>query len=182
MNKLTGSELHGPAGSKAGSFSTRMPNSFEDLPYRPCVGIMLANKEGKIFAGQRFDSELDAWQMPQGGIDDAEEPLCAAKRELEEETGIRPEFVELVASIPSWLHYDLPPELVPSLWNGRFRGQKQKWYLFRFVGPDSEIDIATKNPEFSKWKWFPPDVLVGSIVPFKREVYHRVIKEFSRLI
>ena len=155
---------------------------YQQLPYRQCVGIVLANAEGLVFAGQRLDSDTDAWQMPQGGIDTSETPLQAARRELEEETGVGPTLTECVAAMQEWLCYDLPPDLVPSLWGGRFRGQRQKWHLFRFLGRDSEINIATKNPEFSKWRWFPPDELPGVIVPFKRDVYRRVIDEFRALI
>jgi putative (di)nucleoside polyphosphate hydrolase len=148
------------------------------LPYRPNVGLMILNPAGRVFAGQRVDNPGDAWQMPQGGIDDGETPLQAALRELVEETGIPDTAVELVAEAPDWLTYDLPPELVPTLWKGRFRGQKQLWFLMRFTGDDSLIGIATAHPEFRAWAWLPPDELVARIVPFKRELYRAVLEGF----
>ena len=117
------------------------------LPYRPNVGLMILNPAGRVFAGQRLDNPGPAWQMPQGGIDDGETPLEAAYRELEEETGIPESAVELVAEAPEWITYDLPLDLVPRIWKGRFRGQKQRWFLMRFHGEDSLIGIATAHPE-----------------------------------
>jgi len=149
------------------------------LPYRPCVGMMLCNRRGGIFAGQRIDSALDAWQMPQGGIEDAEEPRDAALRELEEETGIPAHAVEIVAETADWIPYDLPHHLVPKLWNGRYRGQKQRWFLMRFLGDDDLINIETRHPEFNRWCWMPPEQLLSNIVPFKRDTYERVIREFQ---
>jgi putative (di)nucleoside polyphosphate hydrolase len=148
------------------------------LPYRPCVGVVVVNPAGRVFAGQRIDNPGPAWQMPQGGIDPGEELESAALRELGEETGIPPEAVEVVAATRDWLRYDLPADLVPRIWGGRFRGQKQRWFLLRFGGPDSLIDIATRDPEFSRWAWMAPDELIGTIVPFKRPIYEAVFREF----
>ncbi len=149
-----------------------------DLPYRPCVGVVLINPRGLIFAGQRRDTAAPAWQMPQGGIDPGEKPRAAALRELREETGVPPEAVEFLAKAPDWLVYDLPPELMGKVWKGRYRGQKQKWYLYRFTGDDALIRIDTDHPEFSRWRWIGPDEMLASIVPFKREVYAKVIAAF----
>lgn len=151
-----------------------------NLPYRPCVGIMLANRQGHVFVGQRIDSkEGDAWQMPQGGIDKGEEPLTAAVRELWEETGIRADLVELIAQSPDELFYDLPEELVGKIWKGKWRGQRQMWFLFRFLGDDSDVNIATAEPEFRAWRWADPEDLVPLIVPFKRELYRNVLDIFE---
>jgi putative (di)nucleoside polyphosphate hydrolase len=148
------------------------------LPYRPCVGVVLIDREGRIFAGQRQDSEVPAWQMPQGGIDADETPRQAALRELREETGVAKDLVEFVAKAHHWVTYDLPPELVGKVWGGRYRGQKQKWFLYRFLGRDAEIDIATAHPEFSEWRWLTAEELLAAIVPFKRQVYRQVIDAF----
>lgn len=149
-----------------------------DLPYRPCVGVVLINDQGQIFAGQRLDSNVAAWQMPQGGIDDGETPREAAIRELGEETGITEKLVQFVAKTDGWVTYDLPPELLGKVWGGKYRGQKQKWFLYRFKGTDDQVDIATEHPEFSEWRWIGADEMVEKIVPFKREVYAAVIAEF----
>ncbi|MCV2872673.1 RNA pyrophosphohydrolase [Defluviimonas sp. WL0050] len=154
------------------------PDEAARLPYRPCVGVMLINDAGLIFAGQRKDSEVAAWQMPQGGIDDGEKPRKAALRELWEETGVTGDLVEFIAKSPDWVTYDLPSELVGRIWGGRYRGQKQRWFLFRFTGRDEQIDIATEHPEFSEWKWVTADEMIGAIVPFKRAVYEEVIAAF----
>lgn len=155
------------------------PQEIAKLPYRPCVGIMLANPRGHIFVGQRMDRDTDAWQMPQGGVDKGENTYDAALRELEEETGVTPNLVSLEAESAGLIPYDLPHELVPRIWKGRYRGQEQKWFLFRFHGSDDQVNIVTKIPEFSQWKWINPDQLVAAIVPFKREVYAQVLAEFG---
>ncbi|MDZ7905108.1 MAG: RNA pyrophosphohydrolase [Cypionkella sp.] len=149
-----------------------------DLPYRPCVGICLINGAGLIFAGQRKDSASAAWQMPQGGIDAGEKPRAAALRELWEETGIAADLVEVVDKTDDWVTYDLPPELLGSVWGGKYRGQRQKWFLLRYLGADAQIDIATDHPEFAAWKWIAADEMLAGIVPFKRDVYTQVIAAF----
>lgn len=149
------------------------------LPYRQGVGVMLMNRDGLVFVGQRRDSDTPAWQMPQGGIDDGETPHAAALRELEEETGVPASAVEIVAETPDWITYDLPADLVPRVWKGRFRGQRQRWFLLRLTADDSVIDIATAHPEFSEWRWLDPTALVGSIVPFKRALYVAVLDAFA---
>jgi len=161
----------------------------EHLPYRPCVGTMVLNRRGLVFVGRRFDGaeQVDdtyPWQMPQGGVDPGEDPYPAALRELAEETNIR--SVELLAESPEWFTYDLPRELVPHAWGGRYRGQKQKWYALRFTGPENEIDVAHPagghKPEFSEWRWVPMRELPGLIIPFKRNVYERVVATFAHLL
>jgi putative (di)nucleoside polyphosphate hydrolase len=151
------------------------PNS---LPYRPCVGVTLINRQGLIFAGRRIDSREEAWQMPQGGIDEGEKPRAAALRELQEETGVPAAAVSFVAKTHHWLTYDLPPELLGKIWGGKYRGQRQKWFLYRFTGTDDQIDIARDHPEFSAWRWIAAEEMLKMIVPFKREVYAQVIRSF----
>lgn len=155
------------------------PEEIAELPYRPCVGVMLANADGHVFVGQRIDNPGPAWQMPQGGIDPGEDPRDAALRELWEETGVTSDKVVIEAETSGWVPYDLPHHLVPKLWKGRFRGQEQKWFLMRFHGDDSDVTIETEHPEFSRWRWLPPEDLVASIVPFKRAVYEAVLAEIG---
>jgi len=155
------------------------PEEIAKLPYRPCVGLMIVNKDGNVFVGQRVDRFKDAWQMPQGGIDKGETVSEAALRELEEETGITADLVTLEAETDDWLPYDLPHDIVPKIWKGRYRGQEQKWVLLRFSGTDDQIDIVQPHQEFSEWMWISPKDLLASIVPFKRDVYASVLEAFG---
>ena len=151
---------------------------FSEKNYRPCVGIVLINN-GSIFAGQRLDYKSDAWQMPQGGIESNETPIRAAVRELKEETGIKKKHIKIILESKNWINYDLPKELIPKLWNGKFVGQSQKWFAMEFLGSDSDVNINTKNPEFSKWQWMTKNKLLESIVPFKKRVYENILSQFS---
>ena len=153
----------------------------EPLPteYRPCAGVMLLNRDGQVFVGQRIDSSVEAWQMPQGGIDPGEEALAAAIRELGEEAGVAPHHIELVAEAGETLLYDLPEELIGKLWGGRWRGQAQRWFMFRFLGTDADINIETDHPEFREWCWIAPERLPHVIVPFKRALYERLLVLFA---
>ena len=153
-----------------------------DLPYRPAVGVMLLNAENKVFVGQRLDNQLDAWQMPQGGTDLGEEPRDAALRELEEETGIDRSLVEVVACASRQLDYDLPADLQGKVWGGKYRGQRQTWFLCRFLGTDADVRIDTPEPEFRAWKWAEPAELPAMIVPFKRDLYAAVLAEFGEYL
>jgi putative (di)nucleoside polyphosphate hydrolase len=154
--------------------------AYEARPYRAGVGIMLLNKASEVFVGQRIDNPADAWQMPQGGIDEGEDPLVAARREMQEETGT--DKAELLAESRSWLYYDLPPDLADRIWKGRYRGQRQKWFAFRFAGKDSDIRIETAHPEFRAWKWATMRELPNLIVPFKRKLYADLLEEFAGLL
>jgi len=167
---------------------TRSPSmQTESLGYRPCVGIMVLNRDGRVWIGRRPHAPAEPegpgawWQMPQGGIDESEDPAESALRELEEETGIR--SVQIVAESPGWYTYDLPPELRPRAWGGRYRGQKQKWFAAHFTGSDDEVALARPGhqQEFDAWRWAGIDELVGLIVPFKRAVYERVVRDFAAL-
>jgi putative (di)nucleoside polyphosphate hydrolase len=150
-----------------------------DLPYRRGVGVVLFNRDGEVFAARRLDTSQEAWQMPQGGIDDGETPRQAALRELEEEIGTAK--AEIIAESAVWLTYDLPAELVGKVWGGRYRGQTQKWFALAFTGRDEDINIHTRHPEFCAWRWVPFDDLVTLIVPFKRDLYRAVCEEFTPL-
>lgn len=158
----------------------RRPQAIADAPYRPCVGLMLFNRRGRIFMARRIDMPSEAWQMPQGGIDKGEDPRKAALRELREEIGT--DRAEIVAESAFWRPYDLPAELRGVLWGGRFRGQKQKWFLLRFTGKDRDIDLATEHPEFLEWKWVELGEVARLIVPFKRAIYEEVVAEFGPLV
>ena len=151
-----------------------------ELPYRPCVGIMLINRRGLVFVGQRRNMATPAWQMPQGGIDEGETPADAARRELHEETGA--EHAEILAESRQWHSYDLPRHLVGEIWGGAFRGQTQKWFLLLFGGDDTDIDLGGEEGEFSAWRWLEPAQLAQMIVPFKRPIYEAVLAEFAPLI
>ncbi|RAP40518.1 RNA pyrophosphohydrolase [Rhodovulum viride] len=155
------------------------PEEIEKLPYRRGVGAMLVNGAGKVFVGQRKDWAEPAWQMPQGGIDKGEEPEEALLRELWEETGVTADLVEILARTADWVDYDLPPELLGRVWKGKYRGQKQLWYLLRYKGRDDQVNIETEHPEFSAWTWLDPDALVDHIVPFKRTLYEQVVGELA---
>ncbi|MBT5295946.1 MAG: RNA pyrophosphohydrolase [Octadecabacter sp.] len=152
------------------------------LPYRPCVGLMVVNRDGNVFVGQRVDRDQDAWQMPQGGIDKGETVIEAALRELGEETGITPNLVTVEDVTVDWLSYDLPHHIVPKIWKGRYRGQEQKWVLMRFSGTDDQINIVQPHQEFSEWMWISPKELLANIVPFKRDVYAAVLGAFGSKI
>jgi putative (di)nucleoside polyphosphate hydrolase len=149
------------------------------LPYRPGAGVMLLNAAGHVLIGQRIDNPADAWQMPQGGLEPGEAADAGALRELEEETGVSPTLVKIIARTKHDLLYDLPPDLVGKLWRGRYRGQRQAWFLARFLGTDADVNIATRVPEFRAWKWAEPSDLPGLIVPFKRRLYKDVLSEFA---
>jgi putative (di)nucleoside polyphosphate hydrolase len=147
--------------------------------YRPAVGVMLINDAKKVWVGQRLDSTLEAWQMPQGGLDPGESPRQGALRELQEETGIDPTLVEIVAQAKEELTYDLPEDLIGKIWKEKWRGQRQTWFLARFLGSDADVRIDTPDPEFRAWKWSDPQELPGMIVPFKKQLYEQVLEAFA---
>ena len=149
----------------------------KELPLRLGVGIALLNHENKIFVGKRIDNPTNSWQMPQGGVDKNEDFLQAAKRELEEETSVR--TVEVIKELNEWLTYDLPKNLLGKIWKGKYRGQKQKWFIMKFVGENKEINIKTKNPEFLDWKWIKPSDLPAVAVDFKINIYQKIAKELT---
>ena len=157
-------------------------SDFAALPYRPCAGVMLANRTGRVFVGQRLDSSADAWQMPQGGIDPGESAEEAAIRELGEETGVPGDLVQILARSRTEHFYDLPDDLMGRMWGGKYRGQRQYWFLMRFMGEDSDVDIQTKHQEFRAWRWAELDELERLIVPFKRPLYHAVVEEFRPFV
>ncbi len=154
--------------------------NYEDRPYRPCVGIVLKNNDGHILVGQRIDNSVEAWQMPQGGIDAGETALDAGFREMMEEIGTN--NARFIAEHPTWLDYDIPLDLADRLWGGRYRGQTQKWMLFHFDGTDNDINIQTIEPEFRAWKWAEPEALPNLAVPFKRDVYIGVLNAFKNVL
>jgi len=159
------------------------PKEIKKLPYRPCVGMLLLNPQGKVFVGRRIDTAKegdDIWQMPQGGIDKGEAPEDAALRELREEIGT--DNAEIVAESRHWLHYDLPSHLLGKVWKGRYRGQKQRWFALRFMGQDSDIDVATEHPEFDAWRWVELEDVPALVIPFKRDTYRAVVSEFRELL
>ena len=152
----------------------------KNLPLRTGVGIAILNSENKIFVGKRKDNPFDKWQMPQGGINPNEPVLLAMKRELEEETSIK--NIEVLKEIKHWLEYEVPKELIGKIWDGRYRGQKQKWFIVKFLGNYSEIDVNTKYPEFLEWKWVDMNLLPDLVVSFKKHVYKDVLMELKKYI
>ncbi|PCJ39558.1 MAG: RNA pyrophosphohydrolase [Alphaproteobacteria bacterium] len=148
----------------------------DSLPYRPCVGMMLLNDKGEVFVARRIDTTVEAWQMPQGGIDEGETPLEAVFREMEEEIGTR--NARIIQEYDGWLAYDLPEHLMGKVWKGKYRGQRMKWFLMRYLGTDSDINLETEHPEFSEWKWLKPESLASSIVEFKRSLYEKLVQHF----
>ena len=154
--------------------------STQNLPYRPCVGIMLFNQTGEVFVGKRIDQTVEGWQMPQGGIDKGETPVEAALRELQEEIGT--DKAQIIGEMEDWVTYDLPPHLVGVAFHGKYKGQRQKWFALRFTGSDGDIDLMAHVPEFSAFQWVSLEALPGLIVPFKRETYKAVIAAFRNLV
>ena len=155
-------------------------NKSKNLPLRLGVGIVLLNSDNKVFVGKRIDNSVNFWQMPQGGVDDNENFLYAANRELKEETGVK--STKLIKEIDNWLTYELPKNLLGKIWKGKYRGQKQKWFIMRFVGDEEEINIKTKNAEFKEWKWIDVNQLLNVVVRFKHDVYKTIVKELNILL
>ena len=155
-------------------------NKSKNLPLRLGVGIVLLNSDNKVFVGKRIDNPVNFWQMPQGGVDDNENLLYAANRELKEETGV--ESVKFIKEIDNWLTYELPKNLLGKIWKGKYRGQKQKWFIMRFVGDEEEINIKTKNAEFLEWKWIDANQLLNVVIDFKLDVYKSIVKELNILL
>ena len=155
-------------------------NKSKNLPLRLGVGIVLLNSDNKVFVGKRIDNSVNFWQMPQGGVDDNENLLYAANRELKEETGVK--STKLIKEIDNWLIYELPKNLLGKIWKGKYRGQKQKWFIMRFVGDEGEINIKTKNAEFKEWKWIDINQLLNVVVRFKHDVYKTIVKELNILL
>lgn len=153
---------------------------FFERPYRPCVGIMLISKDNLVLVAQRIDQRAEAWQMPQGGVENDETPCQAALRELEEEIGTNK--AEIIAESDDWIPYDLPGHLADKVWHGQFRGQTQKWFAMRFLGQDEDINLATAEPEFDAWKWTPMATLADVVVDFKQENYRQVVAAFAHLV
>jgi putative (di)nucleoside polyphosphate hydrolase len=149
------------------------------LPYRPAAAVMLLNRDNKVFVAQRIDSTLDVWQMPQGGLDPGEDAQTGALRELEEETGIGPHLVTIIARSSRDLLYDLPADMQSRMWAGKYRGQSQAWFLARFLGTDADVNLATEHPEFNAFQWVDPHQLPDLIVPFKRQLYEDVLAAFA---
>ncbi len=155
---------------------------FDPKDYRPNVGMMIINKSKEIFVGKRIDHPSEFWQMPQGGIDSQEKPEVAALREMEEEIGIKKNKVRLIHQITDWYYYSIPKDLAQTLWKGQYKGQRQKWFLYEFIGKDNDINIHTKHPEFSDYKWVNKDFLVPNIVPFKKEIYNKLLGVFKNYL
>ena len=155
-------------------------NKSKNLPLRLGVGIVLLNSNNKVFVGKRIDNPVNFWQLPQGGVNKNEDFLCAANRELKEETSV--ESVKLIKEIDDWLTYELPKDLLGKIWKGKYRGQKQKWFIMRFVGNEKEINVKTKNPEFKDWKWVDINQLLDVVVKFKFDVYKSIVKELNILL
>ena len=150
------------------------------LPYRPCVGVMLVNDKNKVFVARRIDTKVEAWQMPQGGIDEGEEAKDCAFREMEEEIGTG--NAEIIAEYNGWLEYDLPDHLLGKVWKGKYRGQKMRWFLMRYLGKDSDINLETEHPEFSEWKWIDIENLADDIVEFKKPLYRKLVQYFTPMV
>ena len=155
-------------------------NKSKNLPLRLGVGIVLLNSDNKVFVGKRIDNPVNFWQMPQGGVDNSENFLHAANRELKEETSV--ESVKLIKEIDDWLTYELPKDLLGKIWKGKYKGQKQKWFIMRFIGNEKEINVKTKNPEFKDWKWVDINQLLDVVVRFKFDVYKSIVKELNILL